>query len=471
MPLLARPRSGAQSSLDERNPVMPTLVISGEVVHGDKRGRELGFPTANVRVAAGAVPAFGVYAGRLDGIPAAVSVGVRPTFGAGLEPLLEAHVLDFAGDLYGREVSVELLEFVRGEQSFDDVGELVEQMHDDVRAVRELVAGHERDAAVRVAAAIEELRRGRMVVLDGGDGAWRLMAAAEHADAAAINVMATTARGLIEVAMTPQRCRQLGLEVQSGGRIGASGRALTLSIEARRGVTTGISADDRATTVAAAIAPHASSADVVVPGHVFPVRAAEGGVLERVGYAEAAVDLARLAALLPAAVVCVLLDDDGEVAGWPVVADYVRREGLRVLSGGDVLECRRAALRADAEGGPAELGAFRVLVVRDDAGAGHVAYVQGDVGGGSDVGLCVVGPSDADGPEALADALSAVRDVGPCVVLQLAPAAWSGGVEGSGRASLVARILTGLGVRAVRSVGADGVLIRVGDVNRVLASA
>lgn len=451
--------------------VMSTLVISGEVVHGDKRGRELGFPTANVRVAAGAVPAFGVYAGRLDGVPAAVSVGVRPTFGSGLEPLLEAHVLDFAGDLYGREVSVELLEFVRAERSFDDVGELVEQMHDDVRAVREVVAGYERDAAVRVAAAVEDLRRGRMVVLDGGDGAWRLMVAAEHADAAAINTMATAARGLVEVAITPQRCRQLGLDVQPGGRIGSSGRALTLSIEARRGVTTGISAEDRATTVATAIAPNASSADVVVPGHVFPVRAAERGVLDRVGYAEAAVDLARLGALLPAAVVCVLLDDAGEVADWAAVSAYAQRERLRTLTASDVLECRRAAVRADAEGGPAELGAFRVLAVRDGAGGGHVAYVQGEVEGRSDVGLRLVGPSDPDGPGGLAEALSAVDQAGPCVVLQLGAGAWGSGVDLVERSSLIARLLRGLGVRGVRSVGVDGALFRVADVNRGLAAA
>jgi riboflavin kinase / FMN adenylyltransferase len=117
------------------------LVISGEVVKGDQRGRELGFPTANVRLPdADGAPAFGIYCGLVDGRPAAISVGVRPTFGDGLEPLLEAHILDFSGDLYGRTVEVRLLERIRGERAFADVDELVVEMHRDVRRVRELLA-------------------------------------------------------------------------------------------------------------------------------------------------------------------------------------------------------------------------------------------------------------------------------------------------------------------------------------------
>lgn len=119
--------------------------FAGVVVPGDRRGRELGFPTANVRIPADLDPvAFGIYCGLLDGRPAAISIGVRPTFGDGLEPLLEAHILDFAGDLYGRTVTVELLERIRGERAFDSVGALVDQMRRDVARVRE-IAG--RDAA------------------------------------------------------------------------------------------------------------------------------------------------------------------------------------------------------------------------------------------------------------------------------------------------------------------------------------
>jgi riboflavin kinase/FMN adenylyltransferase len=112
-------------------------VVAGTVVAGDRRGRELGFPTANIRLDPDSeVPAFGVYAARVDRRAAAVSIGVRPTFGDGLEPLLEAHLLDYSGDLYGRELSVQLLAYLRPERRFDSVEALVEQMNADVAAVR-----------------------------------------------------------------------------------------------------------------------------------------------------------------------------------------------------------------------------------------------------------------------------------------------------------------------------------------------
>jgi riboflavin kinase/FMN adenylyltransferase len=116
-------------------------IITGVVVHGDKRGAQLGFPTANVRLSeATEPPEFGIYAGYVDGRPAAISVGVRPTFGTGLEPLLEAYILDFSDDLYGDTVRVELLQRIRGELKFDAVDELVEQMHRDVDQVRAVIA-------------------------------------------------------------------------------------------------------------------------------------------------------------------------------------------------------------------------------------------------------------------------------------------------------------------------------------------
>jgi riboflavin kinase/FMN adenylyltransferase len=120
--------------------------ITGVVVPGDQRGRELGFPTANMRFATGTnPPEFGIYAGFVDGRPAAVSVGIRPTFGAGMEPLLEAHILDFDADLYGQTVTVELLQMIRAELAFPNVAELVEQMHKDVEQVRSIIAEHPRE--------------------------------------------------------------------------------------------------------------------------------------------------------------------------------------------------------------------------------------------------------------------------------------------------------------------------------------
>jgi 3,4-dihydroxy-2-butanone 4-phosphate synthase len=330
---------------------MPNLVVTGEVVHGDQRGRLLGFPTANVRIDADAVPRFGVYAGRLDGIPAAVSVGVRPTFGDDLQPLLEAHVLDFSGDLYGQKVSVELLEFIRDERAFEDADALVAQMRDDVLKARGVIADQDRGAQGRVEAAVEALRGGRKIVLDGSrvsQGVSHLVVAAQHADADAINRMAADARGLVALVMTEKHCAQLGLEPQREGRHPASGWPFTNSIEARRGVTTGISAQDRAVTVAAAIAANATSADIVEPGHVFPVPAADGGVLQRPRHAEAAIDLARAGGLQPAIVICTMLADDGDIADRDVVGTYADRHGLEVLTLGDVLAYRRAAARRNA---------------------------------------------------------------------------------------------------------------------------
>ncbi len=323
-------------------------VISGPVVYGDQRGRMLGFPTANLRLPADESLRFGVYAGRLDGMPAAVSVGLRPTFGAADRPTLEAHVLDFAGDLYGRDVRVELLEFVRDEMAFSGTDALALQIGADVARVRERIAARDRTAAARVVAAAAALGRGEAIVLLGsglGDGSSQLVVAADHADAGAINAMATDARGLISLALTASHCDRLGLALQHGRRHEPSGRPFTLSIEARHGVTTGISAEDRAVTIAAAIAADAGPASVVVPGHVFPLRARDGGTVERFGRPEAAIDLARLAGGTPAAVLCTLLDDDGEIAGRPGTLDHARERGLLTVAPADVLAHRRHLAR------------------------------------------------------------------------------------------------------------------------------
>lgn len=116
------------------------ITVRGPVVHGDQRGRVIGFPTANVLLDEEALPSFGVYAGRLDGMPAAISIGVRPTFGNNLQPLLEAHVIGFDGDLYGREVTVTLVERVRDELKFDSVEELVAQIRHDLQVVARVLS-------------------------------------------------------------------------------------------------------------------------------------------------------------------------------------------------------------------------------------------------------------------------------------------------------------------------------------------
>lgn len=116
------------------------MTVRGPVVQGDQRGRVIGFPTANVLLDEEALPSFGVYAGRLDGMPAAISIGVRPTFGNNLQPMLEAHVIGFGGDLYGREVAVTLVERVRDELKFDSVEELITQIRHDLHVVTRILS-------------------------------------------------------------------------------------------------------------------------------------------------------------------------------------------------------------------------------------------------------------------------------------------------------------------------------------------
>src|SRR5437764_11662727 len=172
----------------------------------------------------------------------------------------------------------------------------------------------------RVEKALDELRRGRMVILvddaereNEGD----LVLAAQFVTPEAINFMAKHARGLVCLSLTEEQVRRLGLTMMVSENQSTYATAFTVSIEAARGVTTGISAADRATTIRAAIDPEARSEDVVRPGHVFPLRARKGGVLVRAGQTEGSVDLARLAGLIPAGVICEGMNDDGTMARTP----------------------------------------------------------------------------------------------------------------------------------------------------------
>jgi 3,4-dihydroxy-2-butanone 4-phosphate synthase len=204
-----------------------------------------------------------------------------------------------------------------------------------------------------VALASDELAAGRMVLLRDdcerrGEG--DLLIAAEFADAAAVNFMATEARGLVCLALSTERCRELGLEqIGNRGNQSSLGDSAMVSIEAKVGVTTGISAGDRARTVAAAIDPASGPGDLVQPGHVFPLRARPGGVLERAGRTEAAVDLAAGAGLGGGAVLCQLMRDDGHMARDEDLELFATRHGLTIVTVSEVLEHRRAAEPAAAD--------------------------------------------------------------------------------------------------------------------------
>src|SRR5512146_3095542 len=192
--------------------------------------------------------------------------------------------------------------------------------------------------------AIEDIRRGRMVVVcddENRENEGDLTMAAQFATPEAINFMATHGRGLICLALTDERCQELGLNLMAAKNEAPFQTAFTVSVEAREGVTTGISAADRARTIQVAIDPHSQPRDLVQPGHVFPLKAKDGGVLERTGQTEAAVDLARLAGLIPAGVICEIMNEDGTMARVPDLVGYCERHGLKMVTVADLIAYRR----------------------------------------------------------------------------------------------------------------------------------
>jgi 3,4-dihydroxy 2-butanone 4-phosphate synthase/GTP cyclohydrolase II len=242
--------------------------------------------------------------------------------------------------------------------------------------------------------AIEEIREGRMVVVvddpdreNEGD----LVIAAQFATPEAINFMVTHARGQLCLPLTEERADQLGLPlIAQPGESSRLGTAYTAAIDARDGISTGISAADRSHTVQVAIAPDAKPSDILKGGHVQPLRAKPGGVLERMGQTEAAVDLARLAGLNPAGVICEVMNEDGTMARVPDLALYCERHGLKMVTVADLVEYRRrheklverqASVRL-----PTEYGEFQAIAFREKlTGKVHVALVAGDVEGVEDV--------------------------------------------------------------------------------------
>src|SRR5438045_3145845 len=239
--------------------------------------------------------------------------------------------------------------------------------------------------------AIEDIREGRMVVvLDDEDREYEgdLTVAAQSAPPDAINFMATHARGLICLCLTEERADTLGLRPMTDHNEAPLGTAFTVSVEAREGVTTGISAADRSRTIQVAIHPESTARDLVQPGHVFPLRAKPGGVLERIGQTEAAVDLARLAGLNPSGVVCEIMNDDGTMARVADLVPYCERHGLRMVTVADLVEYRRRHEKLVERGPSARIptphGEFTAIAFREKlTGKEHVALLLGD-GEGAD---------------------------------------------------------------------------------------
>ncbi len=234
---------------------------------------------------------------------------------------------------------------------------------------------------------ISDLRQGRMVVLVDDDADSRnegvVMVAAEHIEARHVNFMARQARGLVCLTLTSERCRQLDLPPMVDGASGEKSN-FTLSIEAAEGIDTGISAADRARTVQAAVAPHASPTDIVQPGHIFPLEAVAGGVLTRAGHTEAATDYARLAGLLPAAVIADILTPDGLLADGPGLAAFAAQHELKLGTVADLIHFRMVnerTIRRVREGSiQTAYGEFRLTAYRDESAGGlHLALARGEI--------------------------------------------------------------------------------------------
>jgi 3,4-dihydroxy 2-butanone 4-phosphate synthase/GTP cyclohydrolase II len=241
--------------------------------------------------------------------------------------------------------------------------------------------------------AIEEIREGRMVVVcddEDRENEGDLVMAAQFATPEAINFMAKEGRGWICLALTPERCDELGLDLMTAKNESPLQTPFTITIEAREGVTTGVSAHDRAHTMQVAIDPHTRPSDLAQPGHVNPLKAKPGGVLERTGHTEASVDLARLAGLIPAGVICEVMNDDGSMARVPDLIGYTEKHGLKMVTIKDLIAYRRRndklIERVVATSLPTGFGLFEAVGYRslvDDKH--HVALVKGEVAGKPDV--------------------------------------------------------------------------------------
>ena len=237
---------------------------------------------------------------------------------------------------------------------------------------------------------VEEFRNGRMVILaddEERENEGDLVIPAQMATPEAINFMARYGRGLICLALSDERVRDLGLELMPKRNESRHDTAFTVSIEAREGITTGISASDRARTIAVAIDPRCGPDDLTSPGHVFPLVARDGGVLVRTGHTEASVDLARLAGLNPAAVICEIMNDDGTMARMPDLEAFSQRHNVKIATIADLIAYRlrhdsiirrvRETTLTSHHG-----GTFRMYVYADTVQkAEHIALVKGDVWG------------------------------------------------------------------------------------------
>ncbi|HOK46499.1 MAG TPA: 3,4-dihydroxy-2-butanone-4-phosphate synthase [Bryobacteraceae bacterium] len=286
---------------------------------------------------------------------------------------------------------------------------------------------------VSVPEAVEEFRAGRMLVIvddEDRENEGDLAVAAEKITPEIVNFMATHGRGLICLTLTPERCDELHLHPITPHNTSRFGTAFCESIDAAEGVTTGISAADRARTIQVAISPDCRPSDLARPGHVFPLRAREGGVLVRAGQTEASVDLARIAGLAPAGVICEIMNEDGTMARVPQLEEFCRRHNLKMISVAELIRYRlqhERHVRRVAEGCLAtEFGEFRTIAYTSVADQElHLALVRGEVADKESVlvrmhARCVYGDvfgaTTCDCQKTLRKALARIAEEGGVVV-------------------------------------------------------
>ena len=244
-------------------------------------------------------------------------------------------------------------------------------------------------SVAKIEEAIEDIRQGKMVILvddEDRENEGDLTMAAEMVTPEAINFMAKYGRGLVCLTMTSERCDHLQLPLMVSDNTSSFGTAFTVSIEAKRGVTTGISAADRAHTILTAVADGTKAEDLARPGHIFPLRARNGGVLVRSGQTEGSVDLARLAGLKPSGVICEIMNDDGTMARMPQLKKFAKEHGLKICTIADLVAYRlkhESLVRRAADVTlPTEFGEFRAIAFENDVDKlEHLALVKGEIKG------------------------------------------------------------------------------------------
>ena len=332
-----------------------------------------------------------------------------------------------------------------------------------------IVEDNYREVISSIEEIIEDARNGRMFVLidhEDRENEGDLVIPAQMATPDAINFMATNGRGLICLALTSERVDQLGLELMSTNNSSRHETAFTISIEAREGVTTGISAHDRARTVAVAIDASKGMADIATPGHVFPLRARNGGVLVRAGHTEAAVDISRLAGLNSSGVICEIMNEDGTMARLPELIGFAQKHGLKIGTISDLIAYRRRNDNLVRASDPTKMfsefgGEWEMRVYEDEThGDQHIVLTKGDLTGDSpvlvrmhamDPMLDIVGAGPNGRADEFGAAMKLVAEEGRGVVVLLRDTAMK--IENKDNSSPTTLRQYGLGAQILSSLG------------------